>query len=155
MKMAKPSARDIDAGYALMGILHTIDRRWGGPWAVDGPADLDALDGEFDADEPEHLQALYNNLALLLRRAPGFPGRVLGGMCAVICYERNLFLDPTLDYLELHPDLLEGLQLLEAKRADFLPGLERQARAAVAETIQQSADRHLAEMRRSWRPVNH
>lgn len=147
MKMAKPSARDIDAGYDLMGILHEIDRHWGGPWPVEGPDDLNALEDSFDADEPEHLQALYNHLAKLLRRAPGFPGRVLGGMCAVICYERNMFLDPALDHLALHPDLIEGLELLEAKRADFLPGLERQARAAVAETIERAAARHLAEMR--------
>ncbi|WP_019573409.1 hypothetical protein [Curvibacter lanceolatus] len=94
MKMAKPSARDIDAGYDLMNVLHEIDRRWGGPWSIDGPEDLSALEDDFDADEPEHLAALYNNLAKLLRRAPGFPGRVLGGMCGVICYEKTSFWTP-------------------------------------------------------------
>ncbi|WP_019573408.1 hypothetical protein [Curvibacter lanceolatus] len=42
--------------------------------------------------------------------------------------------------------MIEGLELLAAKRADFLPSLERQARAAVAETIERAAARHLAEM---------
>lgn len=147
MKMAKPSTRDIDAGYDLLGVLNAIDARWGGPWATEGPDDLDALDRDFDADEPAHLQALYNHLAKLLRRAPGFHGRVLGGMCAVICYEHNVFLDPALDYLELHPDILAGLELLEAKRSDFFPRLEREARAAVAETIERAAARHLCEMK--------
>lgn len=149
MKMAKPTARDIDAGFELMSALQTINTRWGGPWFTKGQRSLvEAVDdGDFDPDEPKHLQALYNELASTLRKAPGYPGRVLGGMCAVICYERNLFLDPALDYLELHPDLLEGLELLNAKRADFLPGLERQARAAVAETVERAAARHLAEMK--------
>ncbi|GAA4424602.1 hypothetical protein [Acidovorax lacteus] len=146
MKMAKPTASDIEAGFDLLGVLTAIDSRWGGPWATTGPSDLNALDCDFDADKPEHLQALYNHLAKLLRRAPGFPGRVLGGMCAVICYERNMFLDPALDYLQLHPDLIAGLQLLEAKRADFISSLERQARAVVAETVESAAARHLAEM---------
>lgn len=145
--MAKPSARDIDAGFELLGILRDIDGRFGGPWPVHGPKDLTALgDEEFDADDPKHLQALYNHLAKTLRSAPGYPGRVLGGMCAVICYERNQFLDPADDCLAMHPDVLEGLKLLEAKRSDFLPGLERQARAAVAEIIERAAARHLSEM---------
>lgn len=104
---------------------------------------------EFDCDDQEHLQALYNSLAKLLRTAPNFYGRVLGGMCHVICYDRNQILDPALDHLELHPDLLAGLCLLKAQRADFLPNLERAARAAVASTIDAAATRHLAEMTRA------
>jgi len=87
-----------------------------------------------------------NTLGELLERAPGFPGRVLGGMCYVICYEKNKFLDPAKDYLALHPDVIEGLQLLEAHRADFIPRLEREARAAVAAVIEAAAARHLSEM---------
>lgn len=147
MKMAKPTARDLDAGLELLGVLNAIDTRWDGPWPTDGPDDLNSLDEDFDSDVPEHLQALYNHLAKLLRKAPNFHGRVLGGMCAVICWDRNEILDPALDHLELHPDLREGLQLLKAKRADFLPSLEREALAAVAETIERAAKRHLAEMK--------
>lgn len=159
MRMAKPSARDIDAADELHWVLSSIDGRFGGPWETEGPRSLRALlepqdeDGEwisFDEDNPRHLQALYNSLAKLLRTAPNFYGRVLGGMCHVICYARNEILDPSLDYLELHPDLIAGLRLLEAQRAHFLPGLERTARAAVADTIEAAAARHLCEMKELW-----
>lgn len=159
MRMAKPTARDIDAADELHWVLSSIDGRFGGPWETEGPRSLRALlepedeDGEwtsFDADDPRHLQALYNSLAKLLRKTPNFYGRVLGGMCHVICYAFNEILDPSLDYLELHPDLVAGLRLLEAQRADFLPGLERNARAAVAEAIDAAAARHLSEMKERW-----
>ena len=42
--------------------------------------------------------------------------------------------------------ILAGLRLLAAQRADFLPRLEREARAAVATAIDASAARHLREM---------
>ncbi len=144
LQMAKPSARDRDAGGDLMVIMQTIDRSY--TFEVEGPKSLDELEDDFDPNEPEHLAALYNSLGELLERAPGFPGRVLGGMCYVICYEKNNFLDPGKDYLALHPDVVEGLQLLNKHRADFIPRLVREARAAVAEVIEASAARHLAEM---------
>lgn len=159
MRMAKPSARDIDAAGELHWILTNIDGRFGGPWETDGPDSLrkllepDGEDGEwtdFDEDDPSHLQALYNSLAKLLRGAPNFYGRVIGIMCYVICYDKNQILDPTVDYLELHPDLCAGLELLKAKRASFLPSLEQAAREAVAETIEAAAARHLGEMKELW-----
>ena len=147
MKMAKPSRRDLDAGMALLGILNTIDGRFGGPWPTsEGPKSLDDLEDDFDCDDAGHQQALYNSLARLLRTAPGFAGRVIFGMCGVICYEKNQFLDPAQDVLALHPDVRAGLDLLEQHRADFLPRLEREARAAVHQTIDHAAARHLAEM---------
>lgn len=151
MKMAKPNARDIDAGGELLQILDAIDERWGGPWPIYGvPEDLlkflNDEDESFDSDNKKHLQVLYNHLAKLLRTAPNFHGRILGGMCYVICWDKNQILDPALDHLELHPDLLAGLRLLNAQRADFLPRLGREARAAVAETIEKAVDRHLIEM---------
>jgi len=146
MKMAKPSARDIDAAGDLMQALDFIDTRWGGPWPTDGPENLHELDEDFDRDDERHLQALYNHLAGLLRRAPNFHGRVIGGMCYVICWDRNCILDPGQDVLELHPDLRAGLALLRQHRADFLPRLEREARAAVAGAIERAAARHLTEM---------
>lgn len=157
MRMAKPSKRDIDAADELHWVLSAIDGRFGGPWETDGPDSLrqllepDGEDGEwtnFDEDDPRHLQALYNSLAKLLRKAPNFYGRVLGGMCHVICWEKNRILDPALDYLELHPDLLLGLELLKEAKANgtWLDRMEREARAAVAATIEQAAARNLAEM---------
>lgn len=147
MKMAKPSRRDLDAGMDLLGILNTIDGRFGGPRLTGcGPQSLDDLEDDFDCDDAGHQQALYNSLARLLRTAPGFAGRVIFGMCGVICYEKNLFLDPAQDVLAMHPDVLAGLELLRQQRANFLPKLEREARAAVRQTIDRAAARHLAEM---------
>ena len=109
MKMTKPSRSDLDAGMDLLGILNTIDTRFGGPWPTEGPQSLDDLEDDFDCDDAGHQQALYNSLARLLRTAPGFAGRVIFGMCGVICYEKNLFLDPAQDVLAMHPDVLAGL----------------------------------------------
>ena len=105
MKMAKATEKDIEAAGELLGILDTIDARFGGPWATDGPESLEqALDGdEFDADNREHLQGLYNSLAKLLRQSPNFHGRVIGGMCYVILYDKNQIVDPGADCLEIHP----------------------------------------------------
>lgn len=147
MKMAKPTARDIEAGYDLLGVLSAIDSRFGGPWPTDGPDDLEAIGQSFDCDSLEHLQALYNSLAKLLRTAPNFYGRVIGGMCGVICWDQNCILDPAKNHLELHPDIREGLTLLAERRADFIPRLEREARAALADAIERSAIRHINEMK--------
>jgi hypothetical protein len=150
MKMAKPSARDIDAGGDLLSIMQTIDSGYGPPQTtLDGPESLDEAleDDYFDCENPAHLRGLYNSLAALHRRAPGFPGRVLGGMCYVICYHKNQFLDPSKNYLALHPDVIEGLELLAERREDFIPRLVREAHAAVTEAIEAAAARHLAEMK--------
>ncbi len=108
MKMAKPSARDIEAAEELLQILQMIDARFGGPWSnPDAGASLSELlqDGEeeFDCDNTTHLQTLYNNLARLLRNAPNFHGRVISGMCHVIMYEKNEIIDPASDCIDLHP----------------------------------------------------
>ena len=154
MKMAKPSARDIDAAGELMQLLDTIDTGWRGPSPIHGAADdLPAFlgDDDFDSDNRRHLQVLHNHLARLLRNAPNFYGRVIGGMCYVICWDRNSILDPAQDVLDLHPDLRAGLVLLAQQRADFMPRLEREARAALDLGIEQAAARHLVEMRSARR----
>lgn len=149
MKMVKPSKRDLEAGVDLLAILEAIDTRFGGPWPnSDYPDTLRGLgDEDFDCEDVNHLRALYNSLAELLRTAPGFAFRVIFGMCGVICYEKNQFLDPAQDVLAMHPDVLAGLELLHQQRADFLHKLERNARAAVADTIERAAALHLKEMR--------
>ena len=108
MKMAKPSARDIEAAEELMQVLQLIDARFGGPWANPEAGEnlselLDAGENNFDSDNITHLQTLYNNLARLLRTAPNFHGRVISGMCHVIMYEKNEILDPESDCIDLHP----------------------------------------------------
>lgn len=140
MKMAKPSARDIDAAGDLMALLSDLSRGYYPDRDADGPT-------YFDSDDFEHLKRLHQLIESLLERAPGFPGRVIGGMCYVICWDHNCILDPAQDVLDLHPDLRAGLVLLGQQRADFMPRLERAARAAVAHGIEQAAARHLVEMR--------
>lgn len=112
MKMAKPSARDIEAAEELMQVLQLIDARFGGPWANPEAGEnlselLDAGENNFDSDNITHLQTLYNNLARLLRTAPNFHGRVISGMCHVIMYEKNEILDPGSDCIDLHPRFAE------------------------------------------------
>lgn len=134
MKMAKPSARDIEAAEELLQILQMIDARFGGPWA--NPEAGDSLsellqDGEeeFDCDNTLHLQTLYNNLARLLRTAPNFHGRVISGMCHVIMYEKNEILDPESDCIDLHPrfqQMADQLIELQAK-VESLRGLQPEA----------------------------
>ncbi|MBB4863314.1 site-specific DNA-cytosine methylase [Pseudomonas nitritireducens] len=99
-----------EAAGELLQLLDTIDRRWGGPSPVPEAPDnlleyLSETGSDFDAEEPEHLQVLYNHLARLLCHAPNFHGRIIGGMCYVIHNPRNEIIDPDLDYLEMHPKL--------------------------------------------------
>ncbi|WP_019700434.1 hypothetical protein [Paracidovorax oryzae] len=143
MKMARPSARDIDAAGTLMQILNDLQSGYYPFYDKDDPT-------YFDPEDREHLTRLYEGLDQLLENAPGFPGRVIGGMCFVICSDRNAILDPADDCLSLHPDLVAGLELLRKHRADFLPRLEREARAAVAAQVEHSAATHLTAMRAAW-----
>lgn len=148
MKMTKPSEQDLDAAGKLMQILQTIDARFGGPWPAGGPVNLEALEVDFDAENTKHLQALYNDLAELLRLNKNFYGRVIGGMCYVICYEENGILDPDDPCLELHPNIRLGLQLLKEHResGDFLERMAQEARAVVATTVENAIARHHDEM---------
>ncbi|MBX9762846.1 MAG: hypothetical protein K2Y24_07440 [Pseudomonadaceae bacterium] len=123
MKMAKPSARDIEAAEELMQVLQLIDARFGGPWAnPEAGEDLNTLleDGTeyFDSDNITHLQTLYNNLARLLRNAPNFHGRVISGMCHVIMYEKNQILDPASDCIDLHPRFAQAQAQIEQLQAE-------------------------------------
>ena len=142
MKMAKASSRDIDAAGDAMGVMSDISKGYY-PDRTGGDEDRPFY---FDEEDPAHLRLFYDLINETLDRAPGWPGRVIGGMCFVICYDRNQILDPGQDVLDLHPDLREGLALLKQHRADFLPRLEREARAAVASAIEAAAARHLQEM---------
>lgn len=134
MKMAKPSARDIEAAEELLQILQLIDARFGGPWANPEAGDslselLQAGKEEFDCDNTTHLQTLYNNLARLLRTTPAFYGRVISGMCHVIMYEKNEILDPESDCIDLHPrfqQMADQLIELQAK-VESLRGLQPEA----------------------------
>ena len=106
MKMAKPDGNDITAAEELHQVLQLVDARFGGPFQNhEAGADLgqllhDGLD-EFDSENHQHLLTLYNHLARLLRTAPSFYGRVIGGMVWVIMNEANQILDPDSDCIDL------------------------------------------------------
>ena len=107
MKMAKASEKDKDAAGDLMALLGAIDR---------GHYPFEVLDGEdtpdfFDEDDREHLRAFYDAVMETMNRAPGWPGRVIGGMCYVILFDKNEIVDPDLDHIELHPRLVRALKV--------------------------------------------
>ncbi|KRB73476.1 hypothetical protein [Noviherbaspirillum sp. Root189] len=116
MKMAKADEKDIDAAGELMGILDTISR---GHY----PAKEDEPDIQmwFDQDDPEHLRRFYEMVSATLDKSPGYPGRVIGGMCYVILYDKNEIVDPNADVIELHPKLQAALQ--DAERLDAMENL--------------------------------
>ena len=98
MKMAKASEKDIDAAGDAMSVLNDISS--GHYPKRDGD---DCEDLHFDPDEPAHLRKFFNLMADTLDKAPGWPGRVIGGMCYVILFDKNRIVDPDADVLELHP----------------------------------------------------
>jgi len=142
MKMAKPSEKDIECGGKLLQILNAIDGRFGGPFPTEGPDDLLELleieEIDFDADNAEHLQALYNSLAALLRTSASFHNRIIAGMCYVIMWDKNEIVDPNSDTLDLHPRFkaAAGSTTCEpdsALAADLLSALEASTREMIAE----------------------
>lgn len=115
MKTAKASERDIDAAGNAMSVLQIIS---GGYFPVS--------EGEeyaptfFDPDDREHLRRFYNMMNETLDASPGWPGRVIGGMCYVIMYDKNQIVDPDADVIELHPRFAET----EKQRNELLAALE-------------------------------
>lgn len=113
MKMAKATERDIDAAGNAMGTLLSIS---GGYYpSREGEEDTPTF---FDPDNHEHLRRFYDLMNETLDAAPGWPGRVIGGMCYVVLYDKNEIVDPKADTLELHPKLAAAPELLaELRRA--------------------------------------
>lgn len=104
--MAKPSQEDIAAAEELMQALNAIDER--NRWCTHTIADCPSFDqlvedDEFDPDDHEHLGALYNKLMILMGRNPSFHNRVISGMCHVIMYDKNQFIDPDANTIQFHP----------------------------------------------------
>ena len=126
MKMAKASEKNIDAAGNAMSVLNDIDAAGNAMRVLndissgyypkrDGD---DCEDLHFDPDEPAHLRKFFNLMADTLDRAPGWPSRVIGGMCYVLLFDKNKIVDPDADGLELHPRFSQVQQerdeLLEA-----------------------------------------
>lgn len=98
MKMAKASERDIDAAGNAMSVLNDISS--GYYPAREGDEDAPTF---FDPDDDAHLRRFYDLIKATLDQAPGWQGRVIGGMCYVILYDKNQIVDPDADTLALHP----------------------------------------------------
>ena len=111
MKMAKPSARDIDAAGELMSLLDQVDRG-------DYPGDQDGAPDFFDPDSSKHLRAFYDAVMATMEKAPGYVCRVIGGMCYVIMYDNNEIIDQNSDVIDLHPKLVAAQ--LDAARLDHV-----------------------------------
>lgn len=99
MKMAKASEKDIDAAGDAMSVLNDISSGW---YPARGE-DCEGMPTFFNDDDPAHLRHFYNLMNATLDAAPGWPGRVIGGMCFVILYDKNEIVDPAADVLQLHP----------------------------------------------------
>ena len=138
MKMAKANEKDIDAAGDAMSVLNDISS--GYYPKRDGD---DCEDTFFDADDRNHLRRFYDLMANTLDKAPGWPGRVIGGMCYVILFDKNKIVDPDADVLELHPrfsqvqeerdELLEVLKrIADPRNIHFAGDAQVVARAAIA-----------------------
>ncbi len=98
MKMAKATERDIDAAGNAMSVLQDISSGYYPKREGDQCEDF-----HFDPEDPAHLRKFYDLMSATLDASPGWPGRVIGGMCYVILYDANQIVDPDADTLELHP----------------------------------------------------
>lgn len=146
MKMAKASEKDICAAADAMSVLSDISSGYYPKREGD-----DCDDTFFDPDEPSHLRKFYDLMNATLDTSPGWPGRVIGGMCFVILYDKNQIIDPAADTLELHPrfaeastqrdELLAALKEIRDFRAandewdgveECIPAMREIARAAIA-----------------------
>lgn len=132
MKMAKASETDITAAGDAMSVLNDISS---GYYPKRG--DDEDQPTFFDADNPAHLRHFYELINATLDISPGWPGRVIGGMCFVILYEKNEILDPSSDVLELHPKF----DKLREQRDQMLAALKGVVRVADRETVEFDAAR--------------
>lgn len=113
MKMAKASEKDINAAGDAMSVLNNISS--GYYPHRDGD---ECEDFRFDPDDPAHLRKFYDLMSATLDASPGWPGRVIGGMCYVVLFDANKIVDPEADTLELHPE--HAANARDAERYRFL-----------------------------------
>lgn len=113
MKMAKASEKDIEAAGRVMQIFDQIDQG-------DYPANRgdDDAPEEFDPDNFNHLRHFYDLIKSSLDNTPNWHGRVIGGMCYVILWDKNEIVNPDADVLELHPKIAKALT--DAKRYEYI-----------------------------------
>lgn len=115
MKMAKASERDIDAAGNAMSALNDISSGYYPKREGD-----ECDDTFFDEENPDHLRKFYDLMKQSVDDAPGWPGRVIGGMCFVVLYGKNKIVNPDADCLELHPRFAQVAQ----QRDELLAALD-------------------------------
>ena len=127
MKMAKPLDKDINAAGAAASILNDISSGYYPSEARSLDIDFDADDTPtfFDPDDRDHLRLFYDLMNKTLEDAPGWPNRVIGGMCYVILFDENKIVNPDADCLELHPRFAE----VQAQRDKLLAALKNASTA--------------------------
>lgn len=120
MKLAKASEKDIDAAGAALSVLNEISSGY-------YPSNNNEEDDPtfFDPDDKKHLRHFYDSINATLDKSPGWPMRIIGGMCYVILYDTNEIVDPNADTLEMHPKIIAALknvdELTQAKvRYEFM-----------------------------------
>lgn len=130
----KPSRKDVDEAIELMAVLNAISSGWF-PWMGDPGAPM-----TFDPDDAAHLRRFYDSISATLEAAPGWPLRVIGGMCWVFLLEKYQIVDPDSETLALHPRF-EAVQvqrdallavLKEIHEISYDAGAVDRARAAIA-----------------------
>lgn len=110
MKMAKATDKDIEAAGAAMSILSNLDYYPAAEGEDDAPM-------YFDDQDAAHLRRFYERMKATVDMAPGWPVRVIGGMCFVIMFKNNEITNPDVDTLELHPRFAKTAAELEAVTA--------------------------------------
>lgn len=123
MKMAKATRSDIEAAGDAMSVLNDISNGYYPSLRQD---DETKDRSYFDPDSYDDLRKFYDLMQSTLNESPGWPGRVIGGMCFVILYGKNQIVDPDTNTLELHP----RFAAVEAQRDELLEALKE-----VAETF--------------------
>lgn len=106
VRMAKATEKDMDAGYFLMNVLDDLDRGYYPELYDERSPDAPTF---FDEDDVEHLQHLRGLLSKILDKAPGFMGRIMGGMSCFL-NPANAVVDPEADTIEFHPGLRRHVQ---------------------------------------------
>lgn len=140
VQMAKADQQDIDQAGNAMSYLDAISRGWYPVSDDDG----DHVGPEFfDEDNPDHLRRFYDLMHATLEKSPGWPGRVIGGMCFVVLYDENRIVDPDAHTLQIHPrfnpQTAEQFQAAaqdlaeRARAAGFVLAIEQKAAAPLAQ----------------------
>lgn len=107
IKIAKASDDDIKQVYKLFSVLDQINE---GYYPYIGDVDTSEMENDnFDEDNPEHLKRMYE---LLTEINPTSILRVVGCISALLDKDNNI-VDQNSGTLELHPRIVEALELQE------------------------------------------